>query len=482
MNPGSGLVSGLALFLLLGIVGAVVVGSDRRDRAGVRYQSTLFWTAYGIRFAMSVALYALGLIDLLRDEDGSGWVAGAVYMQDWLREGFGLFDVPFAMLRAYTEQNRGYWYMLGGLFYLTGPSRLAAAALNCFVGSLTIIYTYRIARALFSEYVARRVGLWMVVFPSLIIWSAQTVKEPVVIFLEVLVVYGCVQFQRAAFPVGALLLTMTCIALLLPFRFYAAYLALASVLFSLAIMTMGRRGVQFRPGPLLAVGLVAGLLISTGLLAGRDKSIETFDLKTLKAMKEYDAQTSTSAVRLDYDLETPGGLGMSMIIGAAHLLLAPFPWQLASGSVRMLMVAPEMLFWWWLFFKGLIPGFFFAFRTRLRDVSPLVIMLLGFTTLYSVTFSNVGLVYRQRAQLLPWLFIFAAVGLEQRMLKRASLRLPNAQAASPVWRIGVHEQATREFPPGADHPIRETLIGSVTVPGREVERSSGIHVPRRGFA
>jgi len=37
-------------------------------------------------------------------------------------------------------------------------------------------------------------------------------------------------------------------------------------------------------------------------------------------------------------------------------------------------------------------------------------------------FGNVGLAYRQRAQLVPWLLIFAMVGLEQRALRRLAAR------------------------------------------------------------
>jgi hypothetical protein len=40
-----------------------------------------------------------------------------------------------------------------------------------------------------------------------------------------------------------------------------------------------------------------------------------------------------------------------------------------------------------------------------------------------VTFGNVGLAYRQRAQLLPWLIIIAMVGLERRALKRRMKQL-----------------------------------------------------------
>ncbi|MBI2835108.1 MAG: hypothetical protein HYX76_11855 [Acidobacteria bacterium] len=42
-------------------------------------------------------------------------------------------------------------------------------------------------------------------------------------------------------------------------------------------------------------------------------------------------------------------------------------------------------------------------------------------------FSNIGLVYRQRAQLMPWLLIFGAAGLELRRKRKLAARRPRAE-------------------------------------------------------
>jgi hypothetical protein len=112
----------------------------------------------------------------------------------------------------------------------------------------------------------------------------------------------------------------------------------------------------------------------------------------------------------------------------------------------MLLVAPEMVYWWWLVLAGVLPGLRFSLRHRLNDVLPLLAMLIGFGLLYSVTFSNVGLIYRQRAQLLPWLLTFAAVGIEQRRqrrLARLAARRPQSGDPSPIPSLEPHLE-----PPG----------------------------------
>jgi hypothetical protein len=62
----------------------------------------------------------------------------------------------------------------------------------------------------------------------------------------------------------------------------------------------------------------------------------------------------------------------------------------------------------------------------------MLLHILGFGFLYSVMFGNVGLAFRQRAQLLPWLLVFAAVGLEQRALRRRTQAIRAPRLASPA--------------------------------------------------
>ena len=130
------------------------------------------------------------------------------------------------------------------------------------------------------------------------------------------------------------------------------------------------------------------------------------------------AKTADSGVETNFDTQSTRGLGLMTLFGGVHLLLAPFPWQLRAGSVRMALTAPEMVVWWYMFFALVLPGLKHAIRHRFGDVMPLLLFLLLLSGIYSVTFGNVGTAYRQRAQLMPYLLIFAAIGLEQRKLPR----------------------------------------------------------------
>lgn len=431
-----GFIPGTLFFLLLLAGGYVFVAGSAEDRREGPAHAKLFVVAYLLRFALSVGIYQFGLVSVFGDEDASGWWTGVGMKANWDRQGMNIFLLPYAMAGAFEGHHKGYSYLLGAVFFLTNsPFRLVAAALNGFFGAMTVVYTYRIARSLFSPWVAHWVGLWTTWFPSMLIWSALTVKEPVVIFLETLAMWGCVRVRRHGLSIPHLALCGVTIVLLIPFRFYAAYIVFAAVLVALVAPEV-LRPQRARPGMVLAV-LLGAVIIGTSTFARRERELETMNLDRVQNFRQdvatggakYGARTG---VNTGVDVRTPSGFAMGAGIGAAHLLLAPFPWQLGGGSsLRMILSLPELMYWWWLVFVGLYPGIRLCISKRLNDVLVLLLFILGFGLLYSVMFGNVGLVFRQRAQLLPWLFIFAAVGLESRALAKLKLKQAREALAAP---------------------------------------------------
>jgi hypothetical protein len=254
----------------------------------------------------------------------------------------------------------------------------------------------------------------------MLVWSAQTVKEPVVILLETVALYGCIRLRQVGSAPRHLVLCAASIVLLLPFRFYAGYIVGGAVLLTLLLPVLVQgRGL----GAVVALAaLLVPLVVGTGLYARHEAEREQFTLDRVQRFRE---DVSTGGERsgagsgvATADVRTTPGLVQGVAIGGAHLLLAPFPWQLGGGSLRMVLTLPELVFWWGLFVVGVVPGLWHAVRNRLLDVSALLFLLAGFGLLFSLMFGNVGLIFRQRAQLLPWLLIFGAVGLEQRYLRR----------------------------------------------------------------
>ena len=432
------LLTGTIFLLVFAGLGSFLVTLTRKHYQTRNEQIKLFLFALGIRFVASIVVYELGLSSVLGDEDSSGWMYGIHLADGWGKQRLSLLSLPEMWGAAYEGHQMGFQYLSGLFFFITGASaRMPIAAMNCFLGALTVVLVYRVAISLFSRWTAVRAGWIACFFPSLIIWSAQTLKEPVVIFLEALALYACVNLKISGFSVKYVLLCAAAIVLLPPFRFYAAYLAGAVAIMALVIPQIGARVGKSKSsfktalGALAIAALIAPLAISSGYLARNEAAFERFtQVKEIATFKRNVAIGSGSGVESSYDLSSATGLAMAIGVGGAHLLLAPFPWQLGGGSLRMLLTTPELAVWWWLVFVGLIPGLWHVCKTRLADAQPMLFFILGLGLLYSMMFGNVGLIFRQRAQLLPWLLIIAVVGLERRALRKLLNR--GARPAAPV--------------------------------------------------
>ncbi|MBK7598952.1 MAG: hypothetical protein IPJ07_10690 [Acidobacteria bacterium] len=325
---------GLVLIFILAALGCFLITLTRQHYQTRNEQIKLFLIALAVRFAASVVVYEFGLVQVLGDEDGSGWMLGIVQWQRWVRENVGILELPSALSQAYLGHHQGYYYMLGALFYVTeAAARIPAVTLNNFFGAMTVVFVYRIAHSLFSNWTAKWSGWIACFFPSLIIWSAQTVKEPVIIFLETVALYACVNLKTSGFKVRYIGLCLAAVALLPPFRFYAAYLAGASVIVALALPQIDKA--KSTAQSMIAASILAvPLIIGGGMYAKNEASFELFS-----SMKEVDrfrfnvAQNAGSGAYYKFDLNSSTGLFIAITVGGAHLLLAPFL-AIGGGSLR----------------------------------------------------------------------------------------------------------------------------------------------------
>lgn len=446
MTDSRDLFGGVVTILVLLAAGNWLLRITWSHRDTLRFQLRLFTIALLVRFLASVAIYEFGFWAMLGDADASGWWFGQVLGLQWRASNYNLLDVLWSWSGAFqylgtgasAELGRathvGYYYLLGTVFFMIGTSsRMIAAAINCFIGALIVVFAYRTARALFSEWVAVRVGWWTCLFPSMIIWSSQTVKEPVVILLEIVALYGCIRLRRTGFALRYVLLCGFAIAAVVPFRFYAAYISLGAI--GMVLLAPGSDNKRLnRASSIGMLAFLATLAVLALTLANNEIKFNQFDIDFIQRFRHDIAEGTGSGVDLDVDMRTTTGFSVGTLVGAAHLLFAPFPWQLGGASLRMLLTTPELVYWWWLIFVGIIPGLRYALRTRAAEMAPILVFLVGLGLLYSMTFGNVGVVFRQRAQLLPWLLMFAGVGLEQRAraLAARSVRRAPALARLPL--------------------------------------------------
>ena len=257
MMDATDVFSGVTAFLLLAVVDRPLLMVTRNHRSGLGGQWILFPCAYAIRFLLSVAIYGTELHKVVVGEgDDSGWVGGQACITNWEYRGLGLLDLPVALLDAFKGHHHGYSYLLAVYFTaLRIPSQLSAAVREPLRGALTAVFAYRLARSIASDWVAWRVGWWTCLFPIMIIWSAQTIKEPFVILLEVLALYGCIQLKISKFALRHILLCGACVIIVATMRSYAAYITGLVILITLALPHLGRR--RFSAGAAIGVVVIA---------------------------------------------------------------------------------------------------------------------------------------------------------------------------------------------------------------------------------
>ncbi len=370
----------------------------------------LFTIGLLLRVGMALAIYGFGLVHIVGDEDSGGWYTGWAIAQAWRGDPEGAGVHP-DFLHALRGTNQGYYYLAGSFLYLVGfPSRVSLALLSACAGALTPVLIYRIAVSNLGHEVAAKAGLLAAVFPSLVAWSGQTLKEPFVILFECGVVYATFEL-RARRSRGMVFLLLACLFCLYTMRFYAAYVSAAAA-FLVLLSTNPRRSRAPLVGAFLFSAVVGALFVS-GLWQVEVDRLSLFNLQYFQVFRS-DVSTGTgshgSGIALPYDVSTPHGALVAFPLSLLAFLFSPFPWQALGGTARLKFAMVDVALWWWLI-PRIVVGIREAWRMHRALVGHLLVFILPLTIFYSLTFGNAGLAFRERAQIIVLLLVFAGLGL-----------------------------------------------------------------------
>jgi hypothetical protein len=372
--------------------------------------------AMALRIALALVFYAIPQTRIFH-EDAGGYEKVGV----WLANGWSGEGPPFDLNKSL---NYGYFYWTGVLSYVFGPYPLHASLWNALMGCLSALLLYRIAVRLFIPTVAQRTLLLALFFPSMILWSSIAVKETAMLFL-LMVMMSCVIGLRRKFSLIHVIGTALALSAILTIRFYVFYMAIFAIVLSLFFS--GRRKGRAIFAQVAVIGAIAVTVMFLGL---RNEAVENFSIMNfdrLSTVRSGLASTADSGWHGDADVSSPARAIAFMPFGLAFLLFSPFPWQLTS--LRPLLTAPEMLLWWGMTFAWL-RGLRYAIRARKSDLAPIICFAIILALAYSPMHGNVGVAFRQRAQIAIFLFLFAAVGSQLKRLR--ARRIPD-QAIELGW-------------------------------------------------
>jgi hypothetical protein len=420
------------------IIAAIAAVVIRRAENYGSYLLKLFAFALLLRMVIGTAIFVFNGQDFF---GGDAWTYDYYGYQQLL--GWGGDKFAQSQADVFVGQGIGSgWgmvYLVAGIYRILGRNMLAIQFFNAVLGAATGPIIFMCALHVFSNSrVAKVAAIAVAFYPSLVLWSAQGLKDGPIVFSLALCILATLKLgQKLSGTYLATLVVSLCCVLAL--RFYVFYMLLAAIVgaFLIGMRAVSAQSVARQVVVVMAVGLSLTYFGITRYASAQFDTYATFEQLNLSRMDA--SQSARSGFGRDVDVSTTTGVLTAIPMGMLYLLFAPFPWQL--GSLRQSLTLPEMIVWW-ASFPMLVLGLWFSIKYRLRQMSPILIFTSMLSLAYSVFQGNVGTAYRQRAQLLVFYFLFVAVGavmLKEKREEKARRTQEERRIASkpkPRWKPG----------------------------------------------
>jgi hypothetical protein len=345
-------------------------------------------------------------------------------------------------VRSGEGSGWGMVYLVAAVYGILGRNMLAVQLMNSVFGAATAVIIYLCAKQVFhNSRVARIAGIAVAFYPSLVLWSAQGLKDgPIVFLLAVAILCTLKLGEKLALKY---IVVLVCALLgLVALRFYVFYMICVAIAGAFIIGMQQVTATSFAR-QFTAIVLVGLALTYVGVTRSASVQFERYgNMQQLQRSRNDLARSAESGFGRDVDVSSTSGALSTIPMGVVYLLFAPFPWQITS--LRQSITLPEMVIWW-ASFPLLVLGLWFAIKYRLRMISPILIFTVMLTLAYSVFQGNVGTAYRQRAQLLVFYFIFVAVGFVLMKEKREEKKQRELEERQE---LAIRQAATFKARPG----------------------------------
>ena len=425
--------------IILVVAGIMIVnrGQDTEER---HILIKIFLIAFLLRAAFALfATFFLGRSVFYTIDALGTHTVGVELARVWKGEKFFVTGLGYFMQSLEFTRN-AHWYMAGAFYYLLGmPSWFALSYLHCWLGALTVIIVYKIARLIFERDVAITAAKWATFFPALIVWSALPWKDASMMFFECAAIYAVMKLQRKP-QLKYQFLLVACIALAWVTRRYIAHVLVAAALVTL-FFPVGKQFRELGYVQVISIILLFAALSLSGIYTTMSPytagQVSLFSMENVETHKlVYRISEHSGAVEQGYlsnidpifDVSTPSGLLLEFPHSFAYFMFAPFPWHFMKGSLRLKLAFSELLLWWWMI-PAIVVGIRYVVKYKLREaLAPLLFSAL-LTIMYAFLFYNMGVAYRQRPHIIVYLLIFFGVG---RMLKKYGKETPNQTEPSHI--------------------------------------------------
>ncbi len=391
--------------VLLTLVLAAVVGYFiYRDKEEGSFLLQLFAWGLLIRMLVATGIFMFNMQEFFGGDAITYDFFGFAQMKAW--QGDTFYQAIADRFMGGQASAWGMVNLISVVYTIIGRNTLAIQFVNSVIGAATAVLVFYCAQHVYKNTrVARIAAICVAFFPSLVLWSAQGLKDAPIVFFLVLAILASLRLNdKLSIKYAAILIVA--LFSILSLRFYVFYMIAVAIGGGFII------GFQkFTPTNFMRQFIVLILVgLSLTYLGVTRYATQQFDrFGNLEALQRsrLDLTRAGSGFGQEVDVSTTRGALSTIPVGLVYLLFAPFPWQLVS--LRQSITFPEMIIWW-LSFPLLVLGVWYSIKYRLRQIAPILMFTTMLSIAYSIFQGNVGTAYRQRAQLLVFYFIFVAVG------------------------------------------------------------------------
>ena len=409
-----------AVLLCTGLAAVAGFYSYKRANDGP-FLLRLFVAALLVRIVIGLAIFTFRGQDFFGGDALTYDFYGNAQLLGWGGDRY-YQSIANQFVRSGEGSGWGMVYLVAAVYGLVGRNMLAIQLMNSVIGAVTAVVIYLCAHQVFqNSRVARVAGIAVAFYPSLVLWSAQGLKDGPTVFCLALAILCTLKLGEKLSLKYIFILSCALLALI-ALRFYVFYMIAVAIVGAFVIGMQQVTATQLC-APAYCRG-PSGFSYDLSSHALRRCTVGTlWEFATAATQPERSGPIGIGFRTRCRCFEHLGALS-TIPTGVVYLLFAPFPWQITS--LRQSISLPEMVVWW-ASVPLLVLGLWFAIKYRLRMISPILIFTVMLTLAYSVFQGNVGTAYRQRAQLLVFYFIFVAVGFVLVKERREERKLRNAE-------------------------------------------------------
>ena len=304
-----------------------------------------------------------------------------------------------------------YSWIIAVMYWVAGRSVLMVQTLNVLLGTLVVYNVFLLARMIWGEAAARRAAWIAAAFPTLVLFSAITLREQMVgypLTLGALWIARWRQTDRVGWLAAAVMAFTVALAFHTVIAGAVLYVIFAVLARGIGALRRGQVGASLKA--VIGLGTVVAL-IALVLLTGWGASDPRWWIERLTSLDQVRGHQAGGYVdRTDYltwlVTRNPADVVWQAPIRLFFFLFMPFPW-LVSAVVDLVGLLDAMLYAWlaWHFRR--------VFREVWRTPHARAVfgLMMSVMLIFALVVSNYGTAIRHRGKVAPLLVALAAGSL-----------------------------------------------------------------------